>query len=139
MRTMRNAARQLGCAIGALAVLCAASCTVPQSLSGADPNHLLATVQVGDKVRAVTHDNNVHELEISAIEAGGVLRGITAQGDHVELRVADIGELVRRKFAPGRTIALAIGATFGAAILTASCEDDYEDNGFGESGPFACD
>ena len=68
------------------------------------------------------------------------MRGVTAEGAPVEVRVADIGELEYRKFAPGRTIALVIGATFGVAILTASCEEDYDDPyGYGDCGFFSCD
>jgi hypothetical protein len=140
MRGVRKAALRLVRVIGALVVVCIAGCTTAQLLPGSNPDHLLATVQVGDKVRAVTRDNTVHEFEIRAIEIGGVLRGVTAQGAPVEVSVADIGELVYRKFAPGRTIALVIGATFGAAILTASCEEDYEEMpGFGDSGILSCD
>ena len=139
MRGVRKAVLRLARVIGVLVVVCAAGCTTAQLLSGSNPNHLLATVQVGDKVRAVTRDDTVHEFEISAIEIGGVLRGVAADGTPVEVRVADIGELVYRKFAPGRTMALVIGAVIGTIALTASCEDDYEDpDGFGE-GFYTCD
>ncbi len=139
MRGVRKAVLRWARAIGVLAVVCAAGCTTAQLLSGSNPDHLLATVQVGDKVRAVTRDNTVHEFEISTIEIGGILRGVTARGDHVEVNVADIGELEYRKFAPGRTIALVIGSTIGVLILSATCEDDYDDPYGYSEGYFSCD
>jgi hypothetical protein len=110
------------------ALVCAAGCTTPASLSGSDPNHLLATVQIGDKVRAITRDNQIQEFKISAIAVGGVLRGVTPAGAAIEIPVADVMELEYRKFAPGRTAALAAGLAFGIGILSARCDDEIVEN-----------
>lgn len=124
---------------GACALAYAAGCTTPQSLSGSDPNHLLATVQVGNKVRAITRDDQAHEFKISAIDVGGVLRGVTSDGAAVAIPVADVKELEYRKFAPGRTAALAAGLVFGVGLLTGECEDNIEDDPYGFSDAYGCD
>lgn len=121
---MRTTLRLLG-AIPAASIL---GCTTPQTLTGAEPNKLLATVQVGDEVRATRRDGTTAQFEIETIELGGVLRGFTSAGVAVELPVGDVASLEHRKPAPGKTIALALGLLIGISAATAECESDAEGN-----------
>jgi len=111
---------------GVLTIAFTAACTTSQSLIDPERNRLLATVQVGDKIRTVTSRGESPELEITAIEDDGLLRGETSEGQLVEVRIAEITELHYRKFALGKTAAL--GALIGAALLATgtSCENPPE-------------
>lgn len=100
----------------------AAGCTVTETLSGAEPSRLLATIQVGDRVRATTARGELPEFEITAIEAGGLLRGSTLQGQPIQLRVTDIEALRHRRFAAVRTAGLVAVVAGAFVVATASCE-----------------
>jgi hypothetical protein len=140
MRGVRTGALLSTCVLAsACGLVCAAGCTTPQTLTGSDPNHLLATVQVGNKVHAITRDDQAHEFKISAIDVGGVLRGVTTDGTAVAIPVADVKELEYRKFAPGRTAALAAGLVFGVGLLTVECEDNTDTYGYGSGSVYSCD
>ena len=121
MRAIHEIPQVLGGAIAAASIL---GCSTPQLLSGDEPNRLLATVQVGDDVRATKRDGVTTQFEIEAIDVGGLLRGITSEGAAVEVGVADIAALEYRKHAPGKTVMFVLGVTFGVAVLTAECESD---------------
>ena len=121
MRAIHEVLQMLGGAIAAVSIL---GCSTPQVLSGDEPNRLLATVQVGDEVRATKHDGATTQFEIGAIDVGGTLRGVTSEGAAVEVGVAEIAALEYRKHAPGKTVLFVLGVTFGVAALTAECESD---------------
>ncbi|HLF10157.1 MAG TPA: hypothetical protein VJA26_02995 [Gammaproteobacteria bacterium] len=121
MRMIRWVLRLLGGAIAAVSLL---GCSTPQTLSGAEPNKLLAAVQVGDEVHATKRDGATAQFEIAAIDVGGMLRGVTSEGAAVEVPVADIASLEYRKHAPGKTVMFVLAMTFGVAAVTAECESD---------------
>ena len=121
MRAIHGVLQMLGGAIASVSIL---GCSTLQVLSGEEPNKLLATVQVGDEVRATKRDGATTQFEIEAIDVGGMLRGVTTEGAAVEVGVADISTLEYRKPAPGKTVMFVLGVTFGVAALTAECESD---------------
>jgi hypothetical protein len=121
MGTIHDVLQMVGGAIATVSIL---GCSTPQVLSGNEPNRLLATVQVGDEVRATKRDGATTQFEIEAIEVGGMLRGVTSEGAVVEVGVADIAALEYRKHAPGKTVMFVLGVTFGVAALTVECESD---------------
>ena len=118
--------RSTGCGMlgGAIASVSILGCSTPRVLSGDEPNRLLATVHVGDEVRATKRDGTTTQFEIEAIDVGGMLRGVTTEGAAVEVGVADISALEYRKHAPGKTVMFVLGVTFGVAALTVECESD---------------
>ena len=121
MGAMHVVLQMLGGAIATVSIL---GCSTAQVLSGNEPNRLLATVQVGDEVRATKRDGATAQFEIGAIDIGGMLRGVTSEGAVVEVGVADIAALEYRRHAPGRTVMFVLGVTFGVAALTVECESD---------------
>jgi hypothetical protein len=110
---------------GVLTIAFTAACTTSQSLTNPERNQLLATVQVGDRIRTVTSQGDSPEFEITAIEDDGLLRGETSEGQLVEVRIAEISELHYRKFALGKTLGLVAVIGVGA-LATASCENPPE-------------
>ena len=121
MGAIHGVLQMLGGSIATVSIL---GCSTPQVLRGDEPNRLLATVQVGDEVRATKRDGATTQFEIEAIDVGGILRGVTSERAVVEVGVADIAALEYRKHAPGKTVLFVLGVTFGVAALTAECESD---------------
>jgi hypothetical protein len=103
------------CSWAVVAAAAAAGCTTRQVVSGPDLAGLPALVHAGETVRVTTAASSV-ELEVVSIE-DGLLRGTTAGGETVPVRMADVTAVEHRTRAPGKTAGVVIGALFGAGIL----------------------
>lgn len=119
------------CSCVVIALVAAAGCTTRQIVKGPDLAALPALVHAGETVWVTTAASASSELEVVSIE-DGVLHGKTAGGEMVPVRVADITAVEHRKRAPGKTVAMVIGAALGASII--GLKDSCKPTGpYGES------